>query len=205
MFNNPSGQNQRKKSYKNPLEAIGDFGSSTVKKTFDAFSSIGSGMVDQLFGTFNENTKSENLNEKDVNKIKKELKKTEKKRNIFNYTEYHENVLIKRQIKELTEQIRREVQALRRADSSLLNEVKDIENIAINSLPEKPGIYHVRFLEIILNIIRALRAKVSESKTWLAALISKKKKRGSLFAVRTKKYGTQYSLSQELQSARSIQ
>jgi hypothetical protein len=72
-------------------------------------------------------------------------------------------------------------------------------------LPEKPGIYHVRFLEIIVNVLRALRAKINESSTWMQALTSKKKKRGSLFAVRAKKKGTQYSLSQELSSARSVQ
>ncbi|MFN3393664.1 MAG: DUF5660 family protein, partial [Candidatus Thermochlorobacter sp.] len=34
------------------------------------------------------------------------------------------------------------------------------------------------FLEVVLNILRALRAKVGESKTWLQAMMSKKKKRG---------------------------
>jgi len=36
-------------------------------------------------------------------------------------------------------------------------------------------------------------------------MVSKKKKRGSLFAVRSKKAGTQYSMSQELSNARSVQ
>lgn len=124
---------------------------------------------------------------------------------VFNYSEYYEDTLVKKQIKELTEQIRREIEALKKADASLIREVKDIEKLTINELPEKPGVYHVRFLEIVLNILRVLRAKVGESKTWLQALMSRKKKRGSLFVVRSKKQGTQYSLSQELQSARSVQ
>ena len=50
-----------------------------------------------------------------------------------------------KEIRQLVEQIRKEIQYIRKADKSLLNEVKDIEKIAIDSLPEKPGIYHIRF------------------------------------------------------------
>ncbi|MDO9027792.1 MAG: DUF5660 domain-containing protein, partial [Candidatus Roizmanbacteria bacterium] len=97
------------------------------------------------------------------------------------------------------------IEMIKRADASLLNDIRDVEKLTINDLPEKPGIYHIRFLELVLSILRTLRAKVGESKTWLQALMSKKKKRGSLFVVRSKKQGTQYSLSQELQSSRSVQ
>ncbi|MCX6732754.1 MAG: DUF5660 domain-containing protein, partial [Candidatus Roizmanbacteria bacterium] len=64
---------------------------------------------------------------------------------------------------------------------------------------------HVKFLEIVLQILRSVRAKVGESSTWMQALMSKKKKRGSLFASRSKKQGTAYSMSQELSNSRSIQ
>ena len=101
--------------------------------------------------------------------------------------------------------IKREIDFLKKDNSGLMNEVKDVEKLTLNSLPEKPGIYHIRFLEIVLNLVRHLRAKVGESRTWMEALVSKKKKRGSLFAARSKKSGTQYSLSQELQNARSVQ
>ena len=105
----------------------------------------------------------------------------------------------------MTELIRKEIGFLKKENSALASEVKDVEKLTVSELPEKPGIYHVRFLEIVLNVIKHLRAKVGESKTWLEALVSKKKKRGSLFAARSKKQGTQYSLSQELTSARSVQ
>lgn len=124
---------------------------------------------------------------------------------VFNYREHYEESEIKRQIKELTEMIKCEVKFIRKGNQDLLNEVRDIEKITFETLPEKPGIYHVRFLEVILSILKALRAKVGESKTWLEAMKSKKKKRGSLFMVLSKKKGTQYSLSQELQTARSVQ
>lgn len=167
--------------------------------------SIGSGVFDQFFGSYD--TGYDDSFENPVARWGKETKPAKQKQEfkLFNYTEYYEKELVKRQIKELTEQIKREIELLKKADASLLNEVKDVENISINALPEKPGIYHVRFLEIILSILRTIRAKIGESKTWLQALVSKKKKRGSLFLSLSKKKGTQYSLSQELTNARSVQ
>ncbi len=124
---------------------------------------------------------------------------------IFNYQHYYENEVVKKQIKELIAQIRQEINLIKKADASLLNEIKAAEHTTINIVSEKPGIYHVRFLEILIRILQSIRAKIGESKTWLQAMISKKKKRGSLFLNLSKKKGTQYSLSQELTNARSIQ
>lgn len=187
---------------KNPLETLRDLGSSTVKNTFDSVTSIGGGMLDQFFGPSESGDNEEAYNPKPLEAKKSAGKKDFK---LFSYTEYSETTLIKQKIAELTQLIKREIDYLKKDNSSLLNEVKDVEKLTINDLPEKPGIYHVRFLEIVLNVIRHLRAKVGESRTWLEAMVSKKKKRGSAFAARSKKSGTQYSLSQELQSARSVQ
>lgn len=203
---NSTNQKKSVPTYKNPLEAISDLASSTVKNTAKAIGDIGGGMFDQLLGRYNEENddeKSKGLtSEKIINEAKKQLKKENR---IFSYQEYYETTLIKREIAQLTEMIRKEIEAIKKSNASLLVEVKDVEKLAINELPEKPGIYHVRFLEIVLNLLRTLRAKVGESHTWLQAFISRKKKRGSLFAVRSKKQGTAYSLSQELQNARSVQ
>jgi hypothetical protein len=202
-------QNTKAKSQKyaekNPLESLRDLGTSTAKDTADAFGKIGGGMLDQFFGS-SDNDESKDLGN-ELN-FKKELDKAKGKKQevkVFNYQEYYENTLIKKQIQELTEAIKKEIEMIKRADASLINDVKDVENLTINGLPEKPGIYHIRFLELVLNILRHLRAKVGESKTWLQALMSKKKKRGSAFAVRSKKSGTQYSMSQELSNSRSVQ
>lgn len=124
---------------------------------------------------------------------------------LFNYQQYYELEIVKKEIKQLTEAIRKEIEFIKKADSTLIQEVKDIQKLSLESLPEKPGIYHIRFFEIILSILRTLRAKIGESRTWLQAMVSKRKKRGSLFVVRSKKKGTLYSLSQELQTARSVQ
>lgn len=174
-------------SVKNPLETIRDLDGTNFDQFFDNYD-----QEENEFGSY------EKVNEK-------KAKKDQKKFKIFDYQQYSETTLIKKQISELTELIKKEINLLKKDNSSLLNEVGDIENLTINALPEKPGIYHVRFLEIVLNMIKNIRAKVGESKTWMEAMITKKKKRGSLFAVRSKKQGTQYSLSQELQTARAVQ
>ncbi|EKE03694.1 MAG: hypothetical protein ACD_20C00165G0003 [uncultured bacterium] len=202
-------QNSKVKSQKytekNPLESLRDLGTSTAKNTADAFGKIGGGMLDQFFGGQDDH-EDDNLGQ-EFN-FKKETAKAKGKKQefkVFNYQEYYETTLIKKQIQELTEAIKKEIELIKKADASLINDVKDVENLTINGLPEKPGIYHIRFLELVLNILRTLRAKVGESKTWLQALMSKKKKRGSLFSVRSKKQGTQYSMSQELSNSRSVQ
>jgi hypothetical protein len=170
-----SKKNNSKLPYKNPAEVTGN-------NPFDFdYSSFGEKKKDQ--------------------QEKKTSLPTRKEFSLFSY----ERELMKKQIKELVEQIRKEIELIKKADKSLLAQVSDIENIAIEQLPEKPGIYHIRFLEIVLRILKSLRQKIGESKTWLSAMISRKKKRGSLFLSLSKKKGTQYSLSQELQTARSVQ
>lgn len=173
-------KNKFKFSYKNPAETINNIN----PFDFDDFS-------------FTEK-KADRQKEKSPLPMKKEF-------SLFSYQEYYEKELVKKQIKELIEQIKKEIELIKKADKSLLTQVSDIENIAVEQLPEKPGIYHIRFLEIVLRILQSLRQKIGESKTWLSAMISRKKKRGSLFLSLSKKKGTQYSLSQELQSARSVQ
>ena len=176
------------KPAKNPLETLRDLGGNDFDQFFDNFDQEDNNEI----GNF-------------VKADEKNIKKDQKKFKLFDYQQYSETTLIKKQISELTDLIKKEINLLKRDNSSLLNEVNDIENLTINALPEKPGIYHVRFLEIVLSMIKHIRAKVGESKTWMEAMITKKKKRGSLFAARSKNKGTQYSLSQELQSARSVQ
>ncbi len=168
----------------------------TVETLKDPSSSLDqNSLLEQLFGS-----------RKETDDIEKKQKPTQRQEfSLFSYNNYFEKEVVKKQIKELTEQIKKEIKLLKKADSSLISEVQDIEKLTIDSLPEKPGIYHIRFLEIVLRVLQTLREKVGESRTWLAALVSKKKKRGSLFASLSKKKGTQYSMSQELTNARSVQ
>lgn len=192
--------------HSNPVETLKDASSSIGANTVDSLRNLGTGILDQLLG-INDSSETENA-EKNLKQLDdhKETKKIVKKEaNLFNYQSHHENVVVRDQIQKLIEQIRQEVQQIKKTDSSLMNEVRDIEKFTLETLSEKPGIYHVKFLEIVLRILQSVRMKVGESKTWMAALMSKKKKRGSAFASRSKKQGTAYSMSQELSNSRSVQ
>ncbi len=189
----------------NTLELLEESDSSSEESAIDSLASFGGDMLDQLLGVQSKAEASETGRVQLKKQEKQTGRQVQKEANLFNYQHHHETVIVKRQIEELIQQIRKEVDYLKQANASLLQDVKDIEKIALYSLPENPGVYDVRFLEIILRMLQSVRLKVGESRTWLSALVSKKKKRGSLFAVRSKKAGTSYSLSQELSTARNIQ
>ena len=108
------------------------------------------------------------------------------------------------QLQATISEIQREVKEIRIYSQGLTDEVLKIEQAAMQAIPEKIGVYHVRYYEMILQYLKGLKAKVGEAKTWLMAMQSKKSKRGSAFGANTKKKGTQYSLSQEHQIARSV-
>lgn len=149
----------------------------------------------------------ENL-EEDLESYSPDERKPLKKRqefSVFNYQNYYEKEIVHKQVKELTVEIHKEIEALKKADASLQKEVREVEKLVLEEVPDKPGIYHIRFLEIILGMLRHMRENIGESKTWLQAMITRRKKRGSLFASLSKKKGTQYSQSSELQTSRSVQ
>lgn len=123
---------------------------------------------------------------------------------VFSRSEHYETKVRPQEIDQLVSEVRREVADIKRVNNTVLSEVEDIEKNTLQSIPEKPGIYHVRFLEMILLFLRGLKKKVGEASTWLEAMQSKRAKRGSAFSIRAKKKGTQYSMSQELQTARNV-
>ena len=190
----------------NSLESLREISSGMGKSTIDTLQTMGSGMIDQLMGVSQPTPETpEQQQIKEIEELHKEKKSLKKEANLFNYQSHHENVIVRDQIKSLLEQIKKEVQYIKKADASLLNEVRDIEKFTMDTLSEKPGIYHVKFLEIVLRLLQGIRMKVGESRTWMQALMSKKKKRGSAFVARSKKQGTAYSMSQELSNSRNVQ
>jgi hypothetical protein len=184
---------------KNPIEAFENKQSSSVRST-DELKKIGSGVFEQIVGQRSYEDFRETYPYKET---KRRASKQEFK--LFDRREYQEKQETRAKIQELMAQIRQEIEAIIRADSALMSEVNDMQKVSLETLSEKPGEYHIKFLEIILTMLRTIKLKISESGTWLEALKTKKKKRGSLFLVLSKRKGTQYSLSQELQSARSVQ
>ncbi len=186
--------------------SITGFGKDTVNKVRDSFGEMGQGIFDQLIGNYdlpvNENSHSSEISSQDETKAQGKVRL--EGGNLFSFRAIEEGRQMN-EIKELIKHIREEVELIKKADKALMSEVNDVEKITINTLPEKPGIYHVRFLQLILKVLELVRAKIGESKTWMQAFMSKKAKRGSAFAVRSKKSGTSYSMSQEISNARSVQ
>lgn len=197
--------------YKNPLEALGNIAASSAQSSLDSAKSIGGGVLDQLTGSYFEHDDDDEQGFESFygsivrEKNEKSQAPKQEKGALFRFNEHHENKIVVEKVKELTEIIKKEMEMLKRSSHELLADVKDINNMVINESDEKPGLYHIRFMELMVEFIQAVRSKISESGTWLAAMTSKRKKRGSAFMVRSKQKGTQYSLSQELQVTRSVQ
>jgi hypothetical protein len=183
---------------------------SVLQGTVDSFKNMGSEVFRQLFGggQDSETSSSERFYSPETSVERKgskvPLRSSGESHNIFSWREQEERKEIN-QLKELIEAIKQEVSLIKKQDSSLMSDVKDIENITLQSLPSKPGVYHIRFLEVLLNFLKSLRAKIGESQTWMQALMSKKKKRGSAFKKLSKEQGTQYSMSQEFSVRNSVQ
>lgn len=214
---NNSGKQQKPSRLETEQETsvsstIADFSKDTTKKVGSAFKDIGKGLFQQILSQQESVPTQEEIRQLQELQKKQENPEEDKKSvnrelgfgTVFSFREIEERRQMS-EIKQLIEAIKQEVEEIKRADKALMSEVSDIEKLTIDTMPEKTGIYHVRFLEIVLKVLQSLKLKISESGTWMEALKSKKAKRGSAFAARSNKKGTQYSMSQEISTARSVQ
>ncbi|MFW5703355.1 MAG: DUF5660 family protein [Patescibacteria group bacterium] len=204
-FNTKPVQNRPHKSHEfeddNP-NSVSSLGKNIGKGAIDSFSDIGTGIFDQLLGKDQRQEQPWNP-EQPFNQSSTEAIQPRRNERItlFSLREQKERQEIS-QIKELLKQIRQEMHAIRQQERMFEREMNDFEKLTLQTDP-KAGIYHVRFLELVLKVLHSMRVEIGESRTWLQALSSKKGKRGSAFSKRSKEKGTQYSMSQELQLSRS--
>lgn len=126
---------------------------------------------------------------------------------IFSQVHHAETVENAKKVDTLLAQVKEQVDVIQNYNKSIQSEIKDIEKVLITGVAEgnKKGSYIENILEVFLFVLRNLTSKLGEAKTWLSAMETKKAKRGSAFAARSKKKGTAYSMSQELSNARSVQ
>lgn len=191
---------------KNPLETIADLGSSSLRKTAQELGGLAGGVFDQFMGESDYD--DDEHDSPATEKHKAEPAKKKETKPVFRFHEHHENYTVKQEIVEiqqLIEQVKQEIKMIKQQNQAMLAEVKDVEKLTLGSSNESSKPYDASFLEVILSLLRTIRLKIGESNTWLQAMVSKRKKRGSAFAVRSKQQGTQYSLSQELQVTRNVQ
>ena len=191
---------------KNPIETIADLGSSSLRQTAQELGGIAGGVFDQFMGENDYDYDEHDTTKHEQHKAEPAKKKESKP--VFRFHEHHENHTVKQEIAEiqqLIEQVKQEIKMIKQQNQAMLAEVKDVEKLTLGSSQESSKPYDSSFLEVILSLLRTIRLKIGESNTWLQAMVSKRKKRGSAFAVRSKQQGTQYSLSQELQVTRNVQ
>lgn len=79
---------------------------------------------------------------------------------------------------------------------------KQVEVVTVEQATQKPGKYHVNFLEQMLSFIRDARMNVENSLAWFSALRSKKAARQ--YGAMTKKHGTGFTLSNERNAATQV-
>ncbi len=180
-------------------DTLSSFSTDTLRKSGQAFTEIGKGMFEQLMGLSEQAEKQQKMEKKQETELPKKLER----RSLFNFTEMMERRQIQ-EIQTLLKQVRQEVDAIKSADAAMMNEVKDIDNMTLLSLSERPGIYHVRILEVFVKLLRSIRVKISESSMWLRVARGKQSG-GNLFKARSSKMGGNYANSAEHSIARSTQ
>ncbi|MCA9372271.1 hypothetical protein KC726_05245 [Candidatus Woesebacteria bacterium] len=193
---------------------LSSLGKDTVSAISDTLSDIGTGMFDQLIGN-----QSAGHEMTDLEKFEKEfLPEAESKKtshringergNLFSYRMIEED----RQIEAISQrigEIKQQTKAIRRADKQFMGEVNRIDKVVNQINPsEENNEYTIHFLDLIIDTLKHILKRVQDlgkSNTWMEAMMTKKSKRGSLFAARSKKKGTQYSMSKELSLTRQTQ
>lgn len=96
------------------------------------------------------------------------------------------------EIKGLLKQLKDQITILEKSEKSLTSEITKIK---VEQLPNKTGIYYLRFFEWLITIVRQLRVKVEEDRAWLETFTRRKKKMG--YWKMYKKHGTTFGLSHE--------
>lgn len=105
--------------------------------------------------------------------------------------------IIESQTRQQIEAIRQELKAIAASLKGLRQEVAT----AVESAPVDPGIYHINFYEQLRSFLHVLRVQIEDSRSWLHASNSKKKKMG--YWGMYKKHGTTFGLSNERSLATS--
>lgn len=115
---------------------------------------------------------------------------------VFNYLERQTQAQLNHELKQLTEVVKKELDSVKTQTSGL---VSDVSRITVEELPQQAGIYHLRFLEFIVKLLRSIRTRISEGRLWLQTTFEKKNKKK--FWKLAKSKGTKFSLSKELTQA----
>jgi len=123
--------------------------------------------------------------------------------NINNIQE-QEKTLYNHKQKELENTIKELQQEINSLTNSTDNLNQDIQNIALENIPEVSE-YQINFLTRIKNFVINFRKNINEASSWLESFSQKKRKKNYFWSMaKSKKGGEQYLMSSEHSSARSV-
>ena len=187
-----AGKSSILKEVKDSFEAVG---SDILQDTRDSAKSMFGDLNSQLFGG-PDNSYSQERTQTGFTQEKKEPKRIRRTEIIFNYLEKQEQSRLNSEISHLMKEVKKEIDMLKLQDKAL---IEDVSKLTMGELPKNAGIYHLRFLEFIVKLLRSLRQKISEGRLWLQTTFDKKKQKK--FRHMAKSKGTKFSLSKELTQA----
>ena len=200
---------KERKTYfdQNPLEIIGDgLKTSVVDELTKA--SVNEAWAELLGSDSNENKPATQGDlsegaELNLEQIKKEVKEITEEGRRFTSEIIHAgeraNAENSQEISVKIQEILIEIKQLSKSSGQLQ---KQVDIIAIEQTGDNPGVYHVNFLEQMLQTIRDLRLNVEDSLAWFGALRSKKAARQ--YGTMAKKHGTSFTLSNERQVSTQV-
>ncbi|OGK66327.1 hypothetical protein A2313_03515 [Candidatus Roizmanbacteria bacterium RIFOXYB2_FULL_41_10] len=187
-----AGKSSILKEVKDSFESIG---SDIMQDTRDSAKSMFGDLNSQLFGGHDNAFNHESF-QSGFTQEKKEPKRIRRTEIVFNYLEKQEQSRLNSEISNLMKEVKKEIEMLKLQDKALIN---DVSKLVVTDLPKDAGIYHLRFLEFIVKLLRSLRQKISEGRLWLQTTFDKKKQKK--FRQMAKSKGTKFSLSKELTQA----
>ena len=145
---------------------------------------------------FFENLQPNQLFDSEKYRAQKERKIKEEERRFFERKRVQEKIIWTAEQQKTAFQIK----AIQEELSKLVNEIgslsREVKTAATQTIVE-PGVYHLNFLEKLREIIKLLRRKVQESRTWLATWDTYCKKKRNHYWLQVKRSGTKFMLSSE--------
>lgn len=112
---------------------------------------------------------------------------------VFSRQSCDQEKAIQMETHELLNQLKKQITLLEKSEKGLVSEISKIK---VEKLPPKTGVYHLRFLEWLIILVKQLRMKVEEGQTWLSTFSQRKKKKIGYWQM-YKKHGTTFGLSYE--------
>ncbi|MBI2032629.1 MAG: hypothetical protein HYV38_03445 [Candidatus Levybacteria bacterium] len=203
QFLKPKGGKKQSKQYvnDNPIESLRSIGSGVASSVKE---DLGREMVkdlwNQMLGSEKPNRRGGDLSEgQDL--ILNQKNEAPKHADLEPAINYRREILgrEKRVLTENAQEIRVKIEEVMIEIRRLIESSQELQvefaEVAVEEVVEKPGKYHLNFLEWLLSTIRDTRQKVEYGGAWLEAFYSKKSKRKywNMF----KKHGTSFGLSNE--------